>query len=180
MSRNRKSIICRYCKDAFEPMKPNQFYCSLECRFWDKVDKLGPDDCWNWTAKTSLDNYGQFSYKGRVNKAHRIAWLLTHGSIPDNLCILHHCDNSLCCNPAHLFSGTHTENMRDMVIKCRHSVQRLTPQQVKEIKIELSKGTIQRSLAKQYGVTYPTICHIKNGKCWSYIVAPMFQLNLFP
>lgn len=102
---------------------------STENRFWQKVQKAGPDDCWIWQgAQTSgkgrqsdinLSPYGEFKLNGKVERAHRVAWLLTFGEIPETKEACHTCDNRLCCNPTHLFLGTHLENMKDMFRKGR-------------------------------------------------------------
>lgn len=168
MPRIRQSAICLYCKSVINLPGKNQYYCSLGCRFWSKVEILGPDKCWNWTAKKFYDGYGRFWYKGSI-QAHRIAWLLTYGPIPKGLCTLHHCDNGACCNSSHLFLGTKADNAIDMVQKGRQHSQKLTAEQIKAIKIELVKGITQRILAKKYGVTIGTICHIKTGRTWSHI-----------
>ena len=94
-------------------------------RFWAKVDKNGPvhptlgTPCWLWTAGLQGAGYGQFHPSPSVKVlAHRYAWELDSGAPPqDN--ILHRCDNPPCVNPNHLFEGTQTENMKDMVEKGR-------------------------------------------------------------
>ncbi|MBI5315856.1 MAG: HNH endonuclease [Nitrospirae bacterium] len=85
---------------------------SLPDRFWSKVAKGPPEDCWLWMGARLLTGYGVFSLGGS-DGAHRVAWMLTHGPIPPGRHICHHCDNPPCCNPAHLFCGTHLDNMRD-------------------------------------------------------------------
>jgi len=173
MSRIRQFIVCLYCKSIVNLPKANQrHYCSDACRFWDKVEKLGPDECWNWTAAKCHQGYGHFRYKKHLINAHRFAWFLTHGPVPDNLDVLHTCDNESCCNPSHLFLGTHTDNMVDMVKKGRHRnyiPQKLTVHQVKAIKIELGEGTLHRIIAKKYGVVRETITAINTGKFWAHV-----------
>jgi hypothetical protein len=91
-------------------------------RFWEKVDKTpgyGPwGDCWEWTA-SCRPIYGVFHYEGSDQSAHRVSWQLAYGVIPDNLWVLHRCDNPLCIRPNHLFLGTHADNMQDRQNKGR-------------------------------------------------------------
>ena len=78
-------------------------------------------DCWPWAGRKDQDGYGVLSVDGKDHKAHRIAWADKHGPIPLTLCVLHHCDNPPCINPAHLFLGTPTDNMTDRDAKGRQS-----------------------------------------------------------
>jgi hypothetical protein len=115
---------CARCGETFHRTHSSQRYCSLECRFWSKVDKNGgANACWEWTAKARSNYkkwYGAFNVGGRVDRSHRVAWELENGAIPEGLCVCHRCDNPKCCNPAHLFLGSHAENMSDMRAKGRH------------------------------------------------------------
>jgi len=70
-------------------------------------------------AYRDVKGYGAFGFDGKVQKAHRVAYMLTHGPIPDGGHILHSCDNPSCVNPDHLRVGTHTENMRDKLARGR-------------------------------------------------------------
>lgn len=85
----------------------------IEERFWEKVDKRGPDECWPWTAARSGQYlYGRLGRDGRVTRAHRVAYELAVGPIPEGMQVMHICDNPPCCNPAHLGLGTNLENHR--------------------------------------------------------------------
>ncbi|MEI6046333.1 MAG: HNH endonuclease signature motif containing protein, partial [Chloroflexota bacterium] len=91
-----------------------------EVLFWSKVARGEADKCWPWLGVKHSNGYGSFSFAGYGYKAHRVAYELSTGQdIPENLFACHHCDNRLCCNPSHLFIGTHTDNMRDAIAKGR-------------------------------------------------------------
>src|SRR5258706_4567526 len=95
-------------------------------RFWKKVKRGKANECWEYQgAKQVRDGYGKVLWRSKPKKewkqAHRIAWELTNGAIPDGsgVCVLHHCDNPPCCIPAHLFLGTRAANNADKVAKGR-------------------------------------------------------------
>lgn len=144
---------------------------SVSERFWSKVDKQGPDDCWEWTA--AIDGgtgYGHFGIDYRIRQAHRIAWILTFGDIPDGMCVLHKCDNRACCNPVHLFLGTRKDNAVDMVMKGRQRAQKLVATQILEIRAHYKAGGIsQLSLATEYGVSQAHISDIVCGMVWKHL-----------
>lgn len=86
-------------------------------RFFEKVDRSG--DCWIWNGSRDGKGYGSFYLEGRLHKAHRAAWMLLKGPIPDGIEACHRCDTPPCCNPDHIFLGTHAENMADARTKGR-------------------------------------------------------------
>lgn len=81
-----------------------------------------PNGCIEFVGHRSRHGYGRINRDGGrdIARAHRLAWELTHGPIPDGMCVCHSCDNPPCCNPDHLFLGTQRANVRDMVLKGRH------------------------------------------------------------
>jgi hypothetical protein len=97
-------------------------------RFYAKVDRRGPDDCWPWQGATHNKNgYGSFRFDGRARVASRYALMIKLGRrlLPGEKA-LHECDNPPCSNPAHLFSGTTADNAQDAVRKGRWWHQKMT------------------------------------------------------
>jgi hypothetical protein len=144
--------------------------------FWSRVNKLGPDDCWLWTGGKTKSGYGMVyigtgASNNRNQGAHRFAWYITFGSIPDDLFLCHRCDQPACVNPDHLFLGTHTENMRDMYSKRRgptgdrNKSTKLNWAIVDEIRSAYPHLS-QWTLARRYGVGRSTIRHILDGTTW--------------
>lgn len=147
---------------------------SIQERFWSKVEKT--DDCWNWKGCINGSGYGEFAIKRRMKKAHRIAWILTHGPIPrgdgyHGVCVCHRCDNPICVRPDHLFLGTHLDNMRDKVAKNRQGDGggptsgrcKLTVEQVRQIRADTRSQVV---IAAEYGMGQSQISRIKRGEHW--------------
>lgn len=144
-------------------------------RFWSKVDVGEGDACWEWQAGKSDTGYGQFGIRGRLWGAHRVAWVLTFGPIPEGLLVCHRCDNPGCVNPYHLFLGTHKDNRRDAARKGRVTKgegvcsSKLTEDEVWEIRELLEEGVPRQEIADEFGVSRWSINAINRGKFWSWL-----------
>lgn len=142
--------------------------------FWQKVEKT--ETCWLYRGFIKWDGYGWLARSGRYLTAHRYSWILKHGEPQKGMHILHKCDVPACCNPDHLFLGTHAENMADQKAKRRHVFgergrSKLTLEQAQEIRRLYRKTGPRRGngceLARRYGVTSGVIHAIVKGKTWT-------------
>jgi HNH endonuclease len=148
---------------------------STELRFWSKVDIS--NGCWIWTAYKDRQGYGKFRM-GDMQHSSRVAWILTNGAIPTDICVLHKCDNPSCCNPDHLFLGTHNDNMNDCKQKGRNknnpmhgesnTSSKLKDHQVLEIR-RLAGTMYQKELAAIFGVKQGVISKIILRQAWCHI-----------
>ncbi len=139
----------------------------MDARFWAKVAVGAAEDCWPWQAKRNRDGYGQFGVPRPGHRhmrsvlAHRQAWELAHGPIPEGLCVLHRCDNPACVNPAHLFLGTQRDNVADCAAKGRRAINRtgkLTDcQRAAIVRIYRAGMATQGQLGRLYGVSQPAV-----------------------
>lgn len=133
-------------------------------RFWDKVEKRGPDECWLWLGSRRPGRYPQIRHDAPSRKhisVHRLSYMFAHGlrCIPASTDVCHTCDNPHCVNPAHLFLGTRADNMADCARKGRVFRMKFTPQQVRAIR---SDRRILRLIAEDFGVTVATIGKIRS------------------
>ena len=162
----------------------------IQDRFWQRVDKNGPNGCWNWTGAVNKTGGGygviggslngkRYVPKGANMATHRVSWIIANGDIPEldeyhGSVILHTCDNPLCVNPAHLVLGTQKANVHDMLEKQRNvSVRqigtaskraKLTDEQVAQIRAS-DLGTV--ALAEKYGVGRHTIQRARYGRSYA-------------
>jgi hypothetical protein len=126
-------------------------------RFWSKVDKRGPTDCWPWLGKPNIDGYGTITIAKETFGAHCIAYKITRGDIPKGICVCHTCDNRICCNPEHLFLGSRQDNMQDMMKKGRHLLsnrpsRKYSPDLIEAMKADRAAGISLGDLHHKYQV----------------------------
>jgi hypothetical protein len=142
--------------------------------------------CKLWTGAKKVNGYGQCTIEGKTFYVHRLAWEEAYGPIPDGLCVCHFCDVPACINPHHLFLGTHTDNMRDMVAKGRQATgerhgfynngrlragekntqAKLTWDDIALIRLFSAAGATQPFIAKRYDVSQQSVSNIVTGKKW--------------
>ena len=146
-----------------------------ERRFWNNVS-FG-ENCWIWRLYKCKQGYGRFKVSAnRRVLAHRYAWEIVFGTIPEKLQICHKCDNPSCVRPTHLFMGTQKQNMKDMYDKGRNPSRKgennprakLNEIFVATIRKDYETGdTTQIKLGNKYGVDNRTISAVILKKIWS-------------
>lgn len=127
--------------------------------------------CWIWIGHTS-SGYGRVHHAGRQQYAHRVAYELTHGRIPDGMCVCHRCDIRECVNPAHMFLGTKADNRADCVWKGRQAKGSTSgPSLLREKAVEavLARDLSITETAEALGTSYANAWSIKRGRSWKHI-----------
>lgn len=165
-------------------------------RFWSKVRRGEPDECWDWTDTPDRGGYGRFKIGGITYRAGRVAYLLGHGVDPFPLLVCHSCDRPPCSNPAHLFAGTDKDNLQDCKAKGRLNTAagekhgsktqpwsrakgesvcgaKLTADEVIEIRRRFHDGESQQSIADSFGITREGVGRVTQGKTWKHVGGPV-------
>lgn len=159
----------------------------IQDRFWGRVDKRQPEECWLWKGTKGPSGYGIICgslsgvYVGRV-LAHRAAWMLVNGPVPSDgpghhgWVVMHTCDNRKCVNPAHLVLGTQGENIKDMDRKGRANRSGLVPESgvkhrraaldAEQVADVLQSQETHKALAQRLGVSIDTIKRVRSGQTY--------------
>ena len=158
------------------PTKPRG---SLSKRFWRKVAKGQPNECWEWLGGKRTNGYGQIQEGGKGSgtlSAHRTSYSIHFGKIPKGLVVMHKCDNPSCVNPNHLMLGTHKANILDMINKGRRVVVAplgtengkavLDEEKVRFIRQSKDRHTV---VARQLGVSPNAVRGVRIGRTWSHV-----------
>jgi len=138
--------------------------------FWANVIRRSPDECWPWQGYVE-DGYGRFFFDGKMRGAHELALSFSTGERRHPLLdTCHRCNNTICCNPAHLRFDTRLSNVADAVeAGTVYGRGKLSADDVKNIRRRLLGGARQQDLAEDYGVTNGMISMIKNGKRYAHV-----------
>lgn len=194
MARRYITSICEHCGVEFlyrfRGKNYHSRYCSPACRnyvfglakrrsYLDRMQDIlrtftDPAACWDWPQSTNASGYGIITVRhSHRTLAHRAAWEVVNGPIPDGLSVLHRCDRTICINAInHLFLGTQADNMRDMIGKDRgnrgerHGNSRLTDDIVRSIRA--ATGT-QDAIAERFGVARSNVSIIRARITWRHI-----------
>lgn len=192
---------CEICTTPFEThpskiAKGHGRYCSPKCMgaamrttseaFWRRVVRGKPSACWPWLGATGKAGHGRTLWQDRHHSAHRVAYELTYGPVPDGLQVCHRCDNAPCCNPQHLYLDTPAGNNADMWARgrgrsgpqidpsClprgeRHPNAKLTTAAVLRIRVQAAAGVRHRDLADTYGVSNGAIGAVVSRRLWRHV-----------
>ncbi len=200
-----REYVCRVCTNRFIGTFHERGCCSNPCRFWSKVSRAGPDECWLWLAsraKAPFD-YGRFHLRREgvavASFAHRVAFILHNGialNAIDVPVVRHTCDNPPCCNPAHLLAGTHADNMRDMhdrgryrgggdAVSAAHARlflprgERHPQAKLDADKVQLirTSGLTVTQLSRALGISRSSVGRVRDRKTWQHL--PLCRRGLF-
>ncbi len=151
-------------------------------KFWERVNKNGPNGCWEWMGARHTFGHGSV-YIGRRSDgrsisvlAHRFSYSIFNKDLCSHRLVCHKCDNPCCVNPDHLFLGTHKDNTQDMLRKGRGRYNPVRGEKTAKAKLKnedipkiRADPRSQRAIAAEYGVNHKLICDIKRRRLWSHI-----------
>lgn len=178
-SRAKKTVL-RCCSRKCKGIYDSQSKTGKALRDWREVlhaktDRRAANECWPWLGRKAASGYGVLDQNGKSKRAHRLAWELINGEVPPNMEVCHRCDHPWCVNPAHLWIGTHKDNMADASHKGRSSSMpgesnpsaRLTEKEVAEIRAIYRPNVVtQAALGRKYGVSESAIWLIIHNQSW--------------
>lgn len=147
----------------------------IRYRLLSKINFETSTGCWEWIGARLPQGYGLIKRKdGFQLRAHRVAYELVHGLIPEGMFVCHRCDNPSCVRPSHLFVGSHVQNMADMVVKGRAA--RLLGDCNGSAKLDAAKvNSIRNSagsysqIARQFCVSASAVGLIKRRQRWPHL-----------
>lgn len=176
---------CKRCSSSIDHRHGLAQFCSDYCRFWDKVNIGGLEQCWEWTRTRLPHGHGVFNTvsngKQFTQAAHRWVWNFVFGKIPKQLQVLHKCaggGNAWCCNPIHLYLGTQLQNIKDRDDNGRqvarigvdHGNAVINDDIVRAVRKEREvNGTYFKELDKMFGLSSSHSFLIVKRKIWKHV-----------
>lgn len=160
-------------KVKFKPM-PSMTEEQID-KFWSEVFIKEQSECWEWSGCRHVTGYGKTTVNRKDYTTHRLAYFISRRIDPGELLVCHHCDNRACCNPVHLFLGTHKENVTDMVKKGRNPrgdssrSSKLTEVDLSTIQSMRSNGLTYKKIAKILGVSVVCVWQAHNRTNWKHV-----------
>lgn len=157
--------------------------------FWDRV--IPNEDCWDWTGNLTVAGRPRFKSNGKTYAGHRVSYEIHKRIIPRNLCVCHTCDNPKCCNPDHLWLGTHAENQHDCFLKGRrakglknghytkpestargeqHKRSKLIENDVRKI-LKIGATMPQRQIGEMFNTPQTNISRILRREAWKHVTS---------
>jgi DNA-binding CsgD family transcriptional regulator len=184
---------CEWCKKVFAPRVKRRRCCGNTCaafasqdarrrgrdvaaEFWERAIPEPNTGCFLWMGDTNPAGYGvaRFGLKHRT-PAHRRAYQLAVGAVPDGMDVCHRCDNPPCVNPAHLFLGPRVGNLAEMVRKGRsargekHRAAVMTADEVRQMRALAAGGEPVAEIAQRFNRNESTVRSAVRGKSWRHI-----------
>lgn len=181
-----REIKCEHCGLSFIPSRPQRRFCCKTCssratrivlyadytaRFTALVERNGDSECWPFRGTILNTGYGQIKIGRQKVSAHRLAYEFAFGDIPHGICVCHTCDNPPCCNPSHLFLGTHKDNAIDRERKGRGGVKtkqrrdvgvwRIGKDKLSALRYAVSSGMTYEKAAQHAGVSTASVHRMK-------------------
>lgn len=136
------------------------------------------NNCWEWKGYKGKKGYGIFTYSNGT-LAHRFSYLHHKGEIPKDMQVCHHCDNTACVNPEHLWLGTNRDNQIDCIKKGRayrnspkgskNGLSKLLESDVRKIKQMKINKIPEKDIAKQFHISISNVYYITSGRTWKHV-----------
>lgn len=170
--------LCRYCKKSVQKCsqkRSSKFFCDLKCHL--AFNSISVGDCIEFSCGYRKDGYCNICVDRKQRLAHRVAFELYNGKIPDGKIVCHTCDNRRCVNPKHLYAGNHSLNAFDRQKRNLNSSQigednrasKLKECDVLEIRRSSSLGVCHNELSRKFGISPFYIKDVISGKRWGHL-----------